>query len=166
MEKLPPGKPRDQDIVSTFKNNWFSNIFAGFANIGQMLGDLANAFLGGGGFGPGPLKSISDKSMADAAKIVDLQDRAQVLEGIIGYGSWVASQNLFITIDQDQPGMRTMSFDRQVGPSVGVTLVSDPALRARKFSAWIRRVCGRFLRRPVPVVLVSLVPRRCTWTLL
>ncbi len=132
MEKLPPGKPRDQDIVSTFKNNWFSNIFAGFANIGQMLGDLANAFLGGGGFGPGPLKSISDKSMADAAKIVDLQDRAQVLEGIIGYGSWVASQNLFITFDQDDPGMRTMSFDRQVGPSVGVTLVSDPALAGKK----------------------------------
>lgn len=132
MEKLPPGKPRDQDIVSTFKNNWFSNIFAGFANIGQLLGDIANAFLGGGGFGPGPLKSISDKAMQDAAYIFDLQNRAQVLEGIIGYGSWVASQNLFITFDQDNPGMRTMSFDRQVGPSVGVTLVSDPALAGKK----------------------------------
>jgi len=132
MEKLPPGKPKNQDIWGTFKNNWFSNIFAGFANIGQLLGDIANAFLGGGGFGPGPLKSISDKAMADAADIFDLQNRAQVLEGIIGYGSWVASQNLFLSIDQNNPGARTMSFDRQVGPSVGVTLVTDTALAGKK----------------------------------
>ena len=52
MEKLPPGKPRDQDIWGTFKNNWFSQIFAGFANIGQLLGSIADAFLGRGSFGP------------------------------------------------------------------------------------------------------------------
>lgn len=132
MEKLPRGKPRDQDIWGVFKNNWFSQVFSGFANIGQLLGDLASAFTGSGSFGPGPLKSIKDKSMAEAAKIVDLQDRAQVLEGIIGYGSWVASQNLFLTFDQNDPGKRTMSFDRQVGPSVGVTLVSDPAQAGKK----------------------------------
>lgn len=53
MEKLPRGKPRDQDIWSVFKNNWFSQVFSGFANIGQLLGDLADAFTGSGSFGPG-----------------------------------------------------------------------------------------------------------------
>ena len=65
MEKLPPGKPRDQDIWGTFKNNWFSQIFAGFANIGQLLGSIADAFLGRGSFGLGPLKEINDRGILD-----------------------------------------------------------------------------------------------------
>lgn len=113
--------------------SFFGNILAGFGGIGALLNNLAAAFLGSGPFDPSSaLGRISDKSMADAAKIVDMQNRTQVLEGIIGYGSWVASQNLFLSIDQNNAGARTMSFDRQVGPSVGVTLVSDPALAGKK----------------------------------
>lgn len=77
MEKLPPGKPRDQDIVSTFKNNWFSQIFAGFANIGQLLGSIADAFLGRGSFGLGPLKEINDRGILITGygqQITDLED--------------------------------------------------------------------------------------------
>ncbi|MDV6276364.1 hypothetical protein R3Q06_22965 [Rhodococcus erythropolis] len=116
MEKLPRGKPRDQDIWSTFKSNWFSNIFSGFANIGQMLGDLANAFLGGGSFGPGPLKSIKDRSVAVSADLAGLQSRTQQLEGVIGYahsyctgGAPVGNADTFIPLNIP------------VGPTVGVT---------------------------------------------
>lgn len=113
--------------------SFFDRILAGFAGLGALLDNLAAALLGGGPFSPGSaLGMISDRSMARDAAVFDLQDKTQKLEGIIGYGSWVASENLFITFDQDDPGMRTMSFDRQVGPSVGVTLVPDPALAGKK----------------------------------
>lgn len=33
MEKLPPGKPRDQDIWGVFKNNWFNQFLGGFGSL-------------------------------------------------------------------------------------------------------------------------------------
>ncbi|MFE5789533.1 hypothetical protein [Rhodococcus erythropolis] len=83
---------------------------------GNLLGNLL------GGFANVPA------AVSNAPEIRDLQDATQKLEGIIGYGSYVASQNLFLSIDQDVAGARVQSFDRQVGPSVGVTMVKDPAL--------------------------------------
>lgn len=79
MEKLPAGKPKNQDIWTVFKNNWFTQIFGGFLSIGQLLGDIADAFLGRGSFGPGPLK--------------DIQDRGEL---ITGYGQQIADLEDFI----------------------------------------------------------------------
>ncbi|MCD2109352.1 hypothetical protein O4214_30275 [Rhodococcus erythropolis] len=125
-------KPID-DANNTAHGKLFGGLFSGFSGFGSLLENLATAFFGSGPFDPSSaLGRISDKSMADAAKIVDMQNRTQILEGIIGYGSWVASQNLFLSIDQNNAGARTMSFDRQVGPSVGVTLVPDSALAGKK----------------------------------
>lgn len=128
------GRNREiRDAAEGARGNLLTRLLGGFFNIGQVLDNIATAIFGGGPFDPSSaLGRISDKSMADKAVITDMQNRQQILEGIIGYGSWVASQNLFLSIDQNNAGARTMSFDRQVGPSVGVTLVSDPALAGKK----------------------------------
>lgn len=63
--------------------------------------------------------------------IVDLQDRAQVLEGVIGYGCRYMSTS---------PGVTTsaavMPFDTQVGPVVGVTLQSGGKFRLDSKGLW------------------------------
>lgn len=111
MEKLPPGKPRDQDIWSTFKNNWFSQIFAGFANIGQLLSDLSSAIRGTGSFGPGPLKDINDGQL-------DLNHRTDLLSPLLDYGSAYANTVAGI-FNKGQVG-----FTNQIGPMQGCRLVS------------------------------------------
>lgn len=128
------GRNREiRDAAEGARGNLLTRLLGGFFNIGQVLDNIATAFFGGGPFDPtSALGRISDKSMADKAAIIDMQNRQQILEGIIGYGSWVASQNLFITFDQNNPGMRTMSFDHQVGPSVGVGLVTDSSQANKK----------------------------------
>lgn len=48
MEKLPPGKPRDQDIWSTFKNNWFNQFLGGFGSLfGAITETVNNDYIAG-----------------------------------------------------------------------------------------------------------------------
>lgn len=68
-----------------------------------------------------------------------LQSRTQILEGVVGYGSWVATDNLFIGLDQDGVGKRVMQFDHQVGPALGVGLVPDTPLASKKVQRLMSR---------------------------
>ena len=46
MEKLPPGKPRDQDSWGVFKNNWFNQFLGGFGSLfGAITGTVNNDYI-------------------------------------------------------------------------------------------------------------------------
>jgi len=53
-------KPID-DANNTAHGRLFGGLFNGFTGIGQLLGSIADAFLGRGSFGLGPLKEINDR---------------------------------------------------------------------------------------------------------
>lgn len=63
--------------------------------------------------------------------VVDLQDRAQVLEGVIGYACRYMSTSPGVTTTQT-----TMPFDTQVGPATGVTLQSGGRFRLDSKGLW------------------------------
>lgn len=103
------------------RGNLFTKLFSGFTNIFNVIGGIAQA-LSGSGSGGGWLDDIFGWGREKEVEILDLQDRAQILEGIQGYASYVMPSNRFIGLDQNDPGKRTLPFTRQVGPSVGVDL--------------------------------------------
>lgn len=120
-------KPID-DANNTAHGKLFGGLFSGFSGFGMLLDNLAAAFFGGGPFDPdSPMGKIQSRGVL----INNLQSTTQKLEGIIGYGSWVASQNKFIGIINNVPE-RVMEFDAQQGPIVGVELYADPLFGNRK----------------------------------
>lgn len=123
------GRNREiRDAAEGVRGNLITRLLSGFFNIGQILDNIATAFFGSGPFDPNsPLGRIQSRGVL----INNLQSTTQKLEGIIGYGSWVASQNKFIGIINNAPD-RVMEFDAQQGPIVGVELYTDPLFANRK----------------------------------
>nr|WP_321999563.1 hypothetical protein [Rhodococcus qingshengii] len=136
MEKLPPGKPRDQDIWGTFKNNWFSQIFAGFANIGQLLGSIADAFLGRGSFGLGPLKEINDRGIL----ITGYGNQIASLENVTRTGvttpAWASTGGRDLVSFPDTM-MQYLRYTGEFGSETTETPVFNPDKRSAEF-AFIR----------------------------
>lgn len=64
------------DANNTAHGRLFSGLFSGFSGFGQLLGDLASAFLGRGSFGPGPLREINDRGVLITGFGQQLQDLA------------------------------------------------------------------------------------------
>ncbi len=120
-------KPID-DANNTAHGKLFGGLFSGFSGFGMLLDNLAAAFFGGGPFDPdSPMGKIQSRGVL----INNLQSTTQKLEGIIGYGSWVASQNKFIGVINSAIE-RVMEFDTQQGPIEGVELYADPKFGNRK----------------------------------
>jgi hypothetical protein len=63
--------------------------------------------------------------------IVDLQDKTQLLEGVIGYGCRYMSSGPGVTTSAE-----TMNFDTQIGPAVGVTLRPGGLFRLDSKGLW------------------------------
>lgn len=123
------GRNREiHDAAEGVRGNLITRLLSGFFNIGQMLDNIATAIFGGGPFDP---NSAMGRIQSRGVLINNLQSTTQKLEGIIGYGSWVASQNKFIGIINNAPD-RVMEFDAQQGPIVGVELYTDPLFANRK----------------------------------
>lgn len=123
------GRNRDiHDAAEGVRGNLITRLLSGFFNIGQILDNIATAFFGSGPFDPNsPLGRIQSRGVL----INNLQSTTQKLEGIIGYGSWVAGQNKFIGVI-NSPIERVMEFDTQQGPIEGVELYADPKFGGRK----------------------------------
>lgn len=120
-------KPID-DANNTAHGKLFGGLFGGFTGFGALLNNIATAIFGGGPFDPNsPLGQIQSRGVL----INNLQNTTQKLEGIIGYGSWVAGQNKFIGIINNATE-RVMEFDTQQGPAEGVELYADPKFGNRK----------------------------------
>ncbi|MDV8066382.1 hypothetical protein R4P64_07685 [Rhodococcus sp. IEGM 1366] len=120
-------KPVD-DSNNTAWNRLFGGLFAGFSGFGMLLDNIATAIFGGGPFDPA---SAMGRIQTRGIVINTLQSTTQKLEGIIGYGSWVPSQNKYIGLISSADG-RVMQFDTQQGPKVGVELYTDPLLANNK----------------------------------
>lgn len=63
--------------------------------------------------------------------ITDLQDKTQALEGVIGYGCRYMSTGAGV-----QTSPATLNFDTQVGPALGVTLLSGGKYRLNSKGLW------------------------------
>lgn len=115
--------------VATVQNivNQIIDIFNGLVvvPINAAIATLRNWFLGI--FEPG-LGGFSEQT---GIKINNMQDQLQVLQGIIGYGSWVMSNNHYLNLVTG-PADRVPQFDAQQGPKVGVELYTDPLLGNKK----------------------------------
>lgn len=68
-------------------------------------------------------------------QISDLQNRAQILEGIIGYGSFVMPVNRFLGLTQNTD-TRRLPFTYQIGPSVGVVSNTNGSLTLGSRGLW------------------------------
>ncbi|MGQ5692153.1 hypothetical protein [Rhodococcus erythropolis] len=123
------GRNREiRDAAEGARGNLLTRLLGGFFNIGQILDNIATAFFGSGPFDPNsPLGRIQSRGVL----INNLQSTTQKLEGIIGYGSWVAGQNKFIGVINSATE-RVMEFDTQQGPIEGVELYADPKFGNRK----------------------------------
>ena len=116
------------DSSNSARSRLFNGLFAGFSGFATLLDNIATAIFGGGPFDPdSPMGRIQSRGIV----INTLQSTTQKLEGIIGYGSWVPSQNKYIGVISSADG-RVMQFDTQQGPKVGVELYTDPLLANNK----------------------------------
>lgn len=105
----------------------------------DLFAPLLNALNGvGGGVLGGALSGIADLFSGRWAQvddhedaIGDLQDKTQVLEGVIGYGCRYMSSS---------PGVNTsasvMPFNTQVGPAVGVDLIGGGRFQLKSKGLW------------------------------
>lgn len=71
-----------RDKAESTRGNLFTRLLGGFLDIGQLLGSIADAFLGRGSFGPGPLKEIQDRGILITGFGQQLQD----LSDFVGTG--------------------------------------------------------------------------------
>lgn len=95
------------------------------------------------------LKLRWDQADNSAAAVLDLQDKTQKLEGVIGYACRYMSASPGVTTSP-----QTMPFDTQVGPIVGVTPQSGGRFRLDSKGLWRMEAQVRFWG-------ASLAPPRC-----
>lgn len=149
---------RDQDtIVDTLSSqvqdspgwNGASDNF--FGMLSQMVlglvtgvGNFFTGVLGGAGQTIMDLMNLRWAQVDDHEyKIGDLQDKTQVLQGVIGYGCRYMSSSPGINTNPT-----TMPFDMQVGPAVGVTMRSGGQIRFNSKGLWRCEAQVRFLGAP------------------
>ena len=101
--------------------------------VGNILAGIGQALTGGIG---GIFQPISDgmKPIRDAQ--LDLQNRTDLLEGVQGYAHAYMTKNINAQWSLGN-NWRTMTFDGQVGPSVGATVRSDGRVEMGSEGLWL-----------------------------
>lgn len=129
--------PWIEEGVATVRNivNQVIDIFNGVivTPINAAIGVMRDWFLGI--FTPGSGGFAETTGIA----INTMQNQLQVLQGVIGYGSWVMSQNIFIGLNQGDLGVRIPNFDAPQGPKVGCELYTDPLVGNRRIVKLLSR---------------------------
>lgn len=122
--------------------DWQSKINGGFTSsfnpIGGWASGLLNALMGIFTGASTILQGISyvlglrwNQVDTHDTAIGDLQDKTQALEGVIGYGCRYMSTGAGV-----QTSPATLNFDTQVGPALGVTLLSGGKYRLNSKGLW------------------------------
>ncbi|MET3956873.1 hypothetical protein ABIE52_003739 [Rhodococcus sp. OAS809] len=83
-------KPID-DANNTAHGKLFGGLFNGFSGIGQLLGSIADAFLGRGSFGLGPLREINDRGILITGYGQQISDLENVTRTGVTTPAWASA---------------------------------------------------------------------------